>query len=121
MVYEDADALPRRPKKKSTDKPTIYGLVQVGTGRCPRGLTPRRSCKGPSCWCMTRLNDHSATYRDDSGRKLVVWAPYEITDLEEFGVLSYYADSDGLELAITGCSPYSPDTIAIEFRLKEQA
>lgn len=95
---------------------SIYGLRQVGTGRCPRRLVGRGH-RGAGGWCGTRLNDHGTTWADPEGRKAVVWQPYDADGVELAEVIRH-AEADGLDVAVTGASAHYPGgTFAVVFRV----
>lgn len=92
-----------------------YGLRQTSTGSCPRRLV-KLPCLRTECWCTSRLNDHGRRYRTTHGdQPVVMWEPYSAYPEELVEVLATAA-ADGLQVKVTGSSPWNPGrTIALVF------
>lgn len=88
--------------------------TDVGVGHCPRWLVDQ-PCRGPECYCQSRLADHGATYRIVDGRHIVAWEPYQADPSELFPV-AMAAQLDDIYVCLDGQSPWNPGhTLAIIF------
>ena len=83
--------------------------------RCPRQLVGK-PCQveafmlgeiDEKCACQSRLNDHSATWRDEDGTEFVMWERYNAHGEEPLEMLTR-AREDGLHVAITTESVWYP-------------
>ena len=91
------------------------GLLQTSTSSCPRRLV-RRPHDLAGCWCLSRLNDHGATYRTNAGL-VIMWEPYPAAGEDMLEVLTA-AHADGLRVTVTGASPWNPgETFALIFEV----
>jgi hypothetical protein len=91
------------------------GLRFTSAGSCPRRLVNKPHLE-EKCWCTSRLNDHSRRYRDNNNQPVIMWEPYD-ADRDELLFLMAYAYDDGLQVTVSGQSPWNPGhTFGIQFR-----
>jgi hypothetical protein len=95
------------------------GLRLTSTGSCPRRLAGKPHLDW-TCWCTSRLNDHGRRYRTTrTNEPVVMWEPYDASP-DELRKVFDAAEADGLEVSLSGLSPWNPGhTFALLFRAEE--
>lgn len=102
----------------------IFGLTpfhsKSSRSACPLWVLGRRCPHWQrGCFCEDRLNDHGGYYKDDDGKRVVVWEPYGFNAKALVEVVAA-AEAEGLWVHVTPSSPWYPGrTIALIFRAKE--
>lgn len=97
------------------------GFVYRDDRSCPRMLVGGRHKRG-DCWCECRYNDHGYRYRlpKEDNKSVIMWEPYGISDLSELAYIRKAANSEGINLSISGRSPWFPGhTLALIFEKDE--
>lgn len=97
----------------------------TGATRCPRVVAGKR-CRswtyGEPCMCQQHHHvlDHACRWIDSQGKPVLTAEPYDF-DAEEFTALAADCAELGLEVRVTGTSPYFPGrTVLIIIRRAEQ-
>ncbi len=95
-----------------------YGWSPSTARRCPLSLAGRR-CRmtsGAPCLCSRRLLDHARRWRDADGQPILTAEPYEVDGHDLAGLVGEL-DALGLEVDLSGASPYYPGaTILLTIR-----